>query len=148
MIKSVSLTNYKTEGIVQKKNDKLHFNDTVCLTVYTYQDLLKKVLSTAQTLKVNGFPHQTLVAMTAQAKHDPFQIRQVNWKGIEMSFRHASKTQTVMSAQKTISHANSVTTENILGGNYNHMSRSVKRQWYRLPKNMTHTHTLKPIPVF
>lgn len=70
---------------MQKKNDKLHFNDadTVCLIVYTYQDLLKKVLSTAQTLKVNGFPHQTLVVMTAQAKHDPFQIRQVNWMGIE-----------------------------------------------------------------
>lgn len=130
MIKLVSLTNYKTE--VQKKNDKLHFNDTffslmnVFPIVYTYQDLLKKVLSTAQTLKVNGFPHQMLVAMTAQAKHDPFQIRQVNWKEIEMSFRHASKTQTMMSAQKPISHANGVTTENSLGGNYNHMSRSVK----------------------
>lgn len=126
MIKLVSLTNYKTEVIVQKNNDKLHFNDTVCLIVYTYQDLLKKVLSTAQTLKVNGFPHQTLVAVTTQAKHDPFQIRQVNWKGIEIGFRHASKTQTMMSAQKTISHANGVTTENILGGNYNHISRSVK----------------------
>lgn len=48
------------------------------LLANTYQNLLQKVLSAAQTLKVNGFPDQTLVVMTAQAKRDSLLIRQVN----------------------------------------------------------------------
>lgn len=50
------------------------------LFAYTYQNLLQKVLSTAQTLKVNGFPDQTFVVMTAQAKHDSLLIVQVSYE--------------------------------------------------------------------
>lgn len=41
----------------------------------SYQNLLQKVLSAAQTLKVDGFPSCLTVTMTTQAKHEPLCFR-------------------------------------------------------------------------